>query len=167
MQEGQKPRTSVRGVVHFKSYCFNPNARNGEAAYKIYHLSRRGEGPALSYSDSMEWSRRAAKAGHPQAMRYWVKEDSMRDGLRAKLALEYARVLLEGAPAAGDADLWDVIAMAYARNRLFKEAIEYQLKAIALAGGNSDQAEKVKEFNNRLSLYRNGKPYPSQEGDGS
>jgi TPR repeat protein len=56
--------------LYFQSYCLDPNAKEGTAAYGLSRIYREGpNGMPKDFSNSKLWNQKAADAGNPEAMR--------------------------------------------------------------------------------------------------
>jgi TPR repeat protein len=137
-------------------------ARNGNADLQscmgeFYHF---GHGVLRDDGEALKWYRQAAGQGDLVAMKRvaWLQatcpNPSLRNGTNA---VEYARKALAAA-GPKDAVALDTLAAAYAEAGQFDQAIRTEKQAIDGSKREADQ----KEYQARLKLYQNKKPYRAE-----
>jgi tetratricopeptide (TPR) repeat protein len=137
-------------------------ARREQFPRYVKALLRRGD----AYAATKEYDKAIAdytkaihvdpKNGHTYQPLAWLLATCPKDGVRdGKKALELGKKSCE-LSTWKEADKLSTLAAAYAETRSFKEAVEWQRKAIELGYDDKEQKEKA---NMRMKLYEEGKPY--------
>jgi hypothetical protein len=124
---------------------------------EFYHF---GHGVAQDDAEAIKWYRLAAAQGDLIALKRaaWLQatcpNPSVRNGTNA---VEFAQKAL-AASKLKDAGVLDTLAAAYAEAGQFEKAVSTEKQAISLASRENEQ----KEYETRLKLYQERKPYRAE-----
>lgn len=142
------------------------------AQTRLAYLYYTGAGVPLDYRRAEAWYRFAARSEDPWAQNdlAWFlatcPDENHRDG---ESALEFARSASEKLKG-GRYEVLDTMAAAFARSGKFGEAVQTQMKAMAVLGDDrskeikpDDRAKLEKELADRLGLYKKRQTYSDEE----
>ena len=174
-EQDYAPAQSALGILYYKGrllkkdnlvalYWFRQSAEQGNAQGQssLGLMYRNGHGVEQDNTQAIHWLDKSAEQDHVTAFNALAwNYATCNFGCDADKAIHWADKLLTTPKIYQKKAELDSIAAAYARAGKFKEAIDYQEKAISLL----TNAAAIASYNKRLELYKNRQPYttPSKQ----